>query len=96
VSTTEKRIFLAGVVPFVPLFFGWPPHGLTVTLQLPLPWILAGVVACRPQLFSLEFIKSKGFTRGAPPYFVGGPYIGDYLLVFWFLYVVPVDWTRLV
>jgi hypothetical protein len=66
VSRVDKVIFLASAVPLVVVLFGWRLHGVTVALQLALPWILAVIVACCPQLFSLEIIRLKGFTEGAP------------------------------
>jgi hypothetical protein len=94
-SAIDKVIFLASVVPFALIVFGWRLHGVTVALQLALPWILAGIVACCPKLFSLEVIRLKGFSQGAP-HFVGAPYIWDYLFLSWFLYVEQVGWTRMV
>jgi hypothetical protein len=62
-SPIDKVIFLASVVPLVRILFGWRLHGVTVTFQLALPWILAGVVACCPQLFSLKIIRLGGFPE---------------------------------
>jgi hypothetical protein len=94
-SPVDKRIFLVSLVPLVLILFGYRLHGVTVALQLALPWIWAGIVAFRPKVFSLEIIRLKGFRKG-PPYFVGGDYIWDYLLLYWFVYVEHVEWSRMV
>lgn len=45
----EKRIFLLSMIPIVLIVLGCRLHGATATLQLALPWILAGIVARWPR-----------------------------------------------
>ena len=95
VSSIDKVIFLASVVPLVLILFGWGLHGVTVAFQLALPWILAGIVACCPQLFSLEIIRLKGFTEGAP-HSLAVYCLLDYPFLYWFLYVEQLGWARMI
>jgi hypothetical protein len=94
-TSVEKRIFLISMIPSVLIVLGYRLHGATVALQLVLPWILAGIVARWPHLFSLQIINLKGFPQDGP-YFVGFTYLIDFLLLYWFIYAEQVDWTRMV